>query len=145
MQRLGFDAVVSTEAVTRYFLIPEGSTSYLEHKGSVAAKNRRRPNQPPVFLIVVNAQTERSISHSASHCEDNLMPILILGRLFRARTGEFGCIQTAVLPGPVCRNTELFAFLTGHLSLPPADAIYRHIVLLFVVMLLDPLQSTQCD
>lgn len=103
MQRLGFDAVESTEAVTRYFLIPEGSTSYLEHKGSVAAKNKRRPNQPQVFLIVVNAQTERSMCHSASHCRDNLVPILILGRLFRARTGECGCIQTAVHPGPARR------------------------------------------
>ena len=62
-------------------------------------------------------------------------PILYLGPIYRDRTGEFGFKETAVITRSQGRGLSLFAFLTGHLSLPPVEHIttmfesaMRHIV-----------------
>ena len=72
--------------------------------------------------------SERSFLCDASHRKDNLSTyfvtwLCIPGSHWRA------CVKTnsgASRSGGQS-STDLFAFLTGHLSLPPADAIYRHI------------------
>jgi len=127
MQRLGFDVSHSGErVVARCSLV--WPTSYLEQNCSAAAKNRRRPNQPPVFLIVVNAQTERSIRVQCLTLQRSFGAYshtgpLIPGSHWRVLLHE----RQRGIPVRWAESTDLFAFLTDHLSLPPADAIYRHV------------------
>lgn len=127
MQRLGFDVSHSGErVVARCSLV--WPTSYLEQNCSAAAKNWRRPNQPPVFLIVVNAQTERSIRVQCLTLQRSFGAYshtgpLIPGSHWRVLLHE----RQRGIPVRWAESTDLFAFLTDHLSLPPADAIYRHV------------------